>query len=171
MKRKISVMLSLMLIMGMSLGTVHIASAKQETQIKYSSAATAGKWNTESTQFICYGWQLDHICGSDVGVWFYPARFGLSEQMHKSGRVVYINQYQDRTLFDRKVSSYTGNFGTYNGMYVPVSFARTYTNTSEIARTPDRCVDLYIEFQVPKHSQDSSTAITWGLLQYSFWAE
>ena len=47
MKRKISVMLSLMLIMGMSLGTVHIASAKQETQIKYSSAATAGKWNTE----------------------------------------------------------------------------------------------------------------------------
>ena len=68
MKKKIGVMLSLMLIMGMSLGTVHIASAKQETQIKYSSAATAGKWNTESTQFICYGWQLDHICGSDVGV-------------------------------------------------------------------------------------------------------
>ena len=168
MKKTIAVFLSAILMVGLCF--CNTTRAEHYLDRMMSSSGTAGQWISDYSQCFAYSSNIyDHLCGGDMGVWFYTSQNGLPPGFKTlTSRRVYIEQYEIDPSSSTIANEYTGYFGTYDNKNVPVSYSCTYTNSSSLE--DDGAVELYIKFKVTTNWGDSSNSVPVGLLYYRHWA-
>ena len=163
MKKTIAIFLSLIMVMGIC----NVAKAENYYDKVFSTGATAGQWHSEAAQTIGYSSGYTHVCGGDVGVWFYAHSVGLhSSFVNTSARNVYVSLLETDPYSSTYAKDYTGYFSG-SGINRPTSWANTYTNGAMIE--DDGYVELLIAFLVTTMSADKSTAVDAELLYYRIW--
>ncbi len=166
MKRLIAFTLSVLMIFGLCL----TASAEHTHTLTNSTSGSSGAWINQPTMNLAYSSDLyDHVCGGDVGIWFYTSNVGLQSGFIQSVfRVAYFEQYEKDGNSEIKTRDYRANFGTNGTLYQPVGYSNTYTNGSSIE--DDGVVELYFKYWVTTVWQDTSNAVPAGLFYYTHWA-
>lgn len=144
------------------------AGAVVTSTYMYSEAATAGVWKTEPSAAIQYSASYGHVCGGDVGTYFYYNNVGLQSSFIKTtSRKAYIDLYEDDPVFDDCAKKYEASFATVNGYYSPTYFSTPYTNDASMEN--DGVAELFLKFKIETISGDTSTSIPAGLLYYRHW--
>lgn len=167
MKKKLRYILSVCIILSLCMSIT--AFAENTTTMKSSPSATAGSYKTDSTYNLAYSSSYSHVCGGDIGTWFYTSSVGLQSGFYRSSsRKLYVDLYEKDDSSTSKARSYTGTFSEENGVYRPRVYSITYTNSSEVES--DGRLELFIKFKVGTNSQDKSTAVPSGLFNYKFWS-
>ena len=158
-------MKALLLCVTLVIGLCCSVNAEQYlNQFIMSSSSTTGTWKQDPQQSITYSTIYDHVCGGDVGVWFYTTQNPLRDWYVPSpDRVVYIYQYERDNSTVSLCKTYTGYFTTYE----PTSYGNYYVNSGTVE--DDGTAELFIEFLVTAIAGDGSNAVPSGLLYYRHW--
>ena len=91
MKKATVWILSAILMLGLS----QTVKAEHTSVFMMSSRGSAGQMVTDPQRSVSYSTIFDHVCGGDVGVWFYTSQEGLKAGfMRDYSRTVNIYQYE-----------------------------------------------------------------------------
>ena len=164
-KTLIAVLLSCVLLAGLSFSS---AAEVSHTPV-FCTSGTAGQWTEQPAHNLTYSSSYDHLCGGDVGLWFYYTTVGLQASFVQStSRVVDLEQFEKDSSGSTKTRHYQGHFDNNNiGSYQPTYFTLTYTNSGTIE--DDGTVELYFKYKVGKIYGDTSTAVPSGIMKYAHW--
>ena len=163
-RKGLAFILSVMLVLGLSV----TASAEVTHTITDSVAGTSNSWVSEPVKNLTYSSIYNHVCGGDVGIWFFVANIGLQASFVQStNRIVYFEQYEKDGNSQVKCKDYRAYFGMNGSYYRPVSYSNTWTNSATIE--DDGTVELYFKYWVCAVSGDSSSAIPQGFFRYTHW--
>ncbi len=167
MRKKVFALMMSVCFIGMSIVP---SSALNYSSYCHSGAATAGTWKTESSASVNYSSSLPHICGGDVGTYFYFYSVGLPSSFdYTTGRYAFFEIYENDVLHaDVFARSYQATFSVNNGYYRPTTFIVTATSKDKIE--DDGAAELYMKWFVYTMPGDTSTAIPANLLYYRYWA-
>ena len=165
MKKVLVLSLSLVLVLGMS----RYVFSENYTAMLSSGPGITNAVGHDPTYYLSYPTnKYIHICGGDVGIWFYVSSVGLQSSFQQSSsREVYIDQYEKDSNSHTCSRKYVGYFGQMNGLNCPVSYGNTYTNPSTIEN--DGGVEMNCSFKVTAIAGDTSTAVPAGLIPYRHW--
>lgn len=150
------------------LGLCQSAKAEHTSGFLRSSSGSSWQVGVDPQRSVSYSTIYDHVCGGDVGVWFYTSQAGLQSGFKRDySRTVSVYQYEKDNASQTHANTYIGYFGMYGSLYVPVGYSHTYTYPADIEN--DGAVELYIKFIVGIISGDKTDALPQGLLYYKHW--
>ena len=166
MSKRARVLTSLVMVALIVASMVVPVSATSSSSLYLTQSATAGVYKQESTVTLTS--TLSTVCGGDVGIWFYSGNVGLQSSFYRSNtRQVHMQCWEEDTIGDDFAREYIGYFSTNNNVYRVNSYLTLSTSSSTVE--DDSVVELYMKFKVDTHSQDTSTSLPSGVLQYRYW--
>ncbi len=145
--------------------------AEQMSRYLTSPAATAGVW--KGCEIATLTSTLGHVCGGDVGIWFYSTNVGLQPSFVRSdSRKCYMNcwacdDYDEE--YYRFCKAHEATFQEVNGLYRPSIGHRDFDINPGMV-DDDSDLELYMAFYVEPLPGDYSNSVPAGLLEYAFWA-
>lgn len=164
MKKLLSLTISMILVIFVASVSVF---AMTESKHRNSTAGKAGSFHSENTYSVSSK-TLSTICGGDVGTYIYYPKVGLQNSFVRSkSRKMTVNLYEvdsgSKTLARRRI----GKFDTLNGLYIPIFWNDSYTNTARIES--DSCPELQLCWKIDKVKGDKSTSVPAGIIDYTLW--